>query len=80
MSVGYSTTELPRELDEQADIIAEHARREDLDFYTVLFEMLDFEGISQVAAYGGFPQRYPHWRFGRSSHSNLVSTRASAGA
>ena len=47
MSGSYSTTELPRELDEQADIIAEHARREDLDFFTVLFEMLDFEGISQ---------------------------------
>ena len=64
MSGGYSTTELPRELEEQAEVIAEHARREDLDFYTVLFEMLDFESISQVAAYGGFPQRYPHWRFG----------------
>ena len=64
MSVGYTSTELPGELEEQSEIIAEHARREDLDFYTVLFEMLDFESISQVAAYGGFPQRYPHWRFG----------------
>ena len=49
---------------EYADKIAVHARREGLDFYTTHFEMLNSEEISQVAAYGGFPQRYPHWRFG----------------
>jgi stage V sporulation protein R len=26
--------------------------------------MLDYEQINQVASYGGFPIRYPHWRFG----------------
>ncbi len=55
---------LPREIVEQAEIIAEHARREGLDFYPTIFEMLDWEQMAQVAAYGGFPQRYPHWRFG----------------
>ncbi len=64
MPINPVTLELPRELVEQAEIIAEQARTEGLDFYTVLFEMLDFEGIQQVAAYGGFPQRYPYWRFG----------------
>ena len=49
---------------EYAERIAEHARREGLDFFTTHFEMLNSEEISQVAAYGGFPQRYPHWRFG----------------
>ncbi len=58
------TSRLPTEIAEQAEIIAEHARREELDFYPTLFEMLTSEQISQVAAYGGFPQRYPHWRFG----------------
>ena len=55
---------LPTEIAEQAEIIAGCARKEDLDFYETVFEMLDFDEISQVAAYGGFPQRYPHWRFG----------------
>jgi stage V sporulation protein R len=49
---------------EYAERIAEHARREGLDFYPTHFEMLNAEEMSQVAAYGGFPQRYPHWRFG----------------
>ncbi|MCK4658025.1 MAG: SpoVR family protein [Phycisphaerae bacterium] len=57
-------TTLPTELVEWAERIAEFARREQLDFYPVLFELLNFDQISQVAAYGGFPQRYPHWRFG----------------
>ena len=26
--------------------------------------MLDFEEMNMVAAYGGFPNRYPHWKFG----------------
>jgi stage V sporulation protein R len=56
--------QLPKEIAEQAEIIAEHARREGLDFYPTIFEMLTSEQMSQVAAYGGFPQRYPHWRFG----------------
>jgi len=70
---------LPTELQEQAVIIAEHARREGLDFYPTVFEMLDSDEISQVAAYGGFPQRYPHWRFGmeyerlRKSHTYGLS-------
>ncbi len=55
---------LPQHLVEQAHIIAEHARREQLDFYPTIFEMLTSDEVSQVAAYGGFPQRYPHWRFG----------------
>ncbi len=55
---------LPQELARWAEEIAEHARREGLDFYETVFEMLDADQISRVAAYGGFPQRYPHWRFG----------------
>jgi len=26
--------------------------------------MVDYEEMSMLAAYGGFPSRYPHWRFG----------------
>ena len=35
-----------------------------LDFFETTFEMLDYRRISEVAAYGGFPTRYPHWRYG----------------
>jgi stage V sporulation protein R len=41
-----------------------HARSYGLDFFPVVFEMLDYVEINMVAAYGGFPTRYPHWRFG----------------
>jgi len=30
----------------------------------VIFEVLDFETMNQIASYGGFPVRYPHWRWG----------------
>ena len=26
--------------------------------------MVDYQQMSEIAAYGGFPTRYPHWRFG----------------
>ncbi len=55
---------LPKTIAKEAETIAEFARREGLDFYPTVFELLNAEQMSQVAAYGGFPQRYPHWRFG----------------
>ena len=44
--------------------IEKHARDYGLDFFPVVFEVVDYDTISQLAAYGGFPVRYPHWRFG----------------
>jgi stage V sporulation protein R len=41
-----------------------YARGYGLDFFPVIFEMMDYEEINMVASYGGFPTRYPHWRFG----------------
>lgn len=35
-----------------------------LTFPEVVFEVLDFQTMNQIAAYGGFPTRYPHWRWG----------------
>lgn len=37
-----------------------------LDCFDVVFEMLDYDQVNQIAAGGGFPARYPHWRFGMS--------------
>ncbi len=55
---------LPPELAEIKMQIRDVAQEYGLDFYDVVFHILDFSGINQVAAYGGFPTRYPHWRFG----------------
>ncbi|MFH1747868.1 MAG: SpoVR family protein [Planctomycetota bacterium] len=54
----------PTELEEHRTAIEQRARQEGLDFFETIFEMLDFDEMNQIAAYGGFPQRYPHWRFG----------------
>jgi stage V sporulation protein R len=35
-----------------------------LDFFETIFEVVNYEEMSMLAAFGGFPQRYPHWRFG----------------
>ena len=40
------------------------ARSHGLDFFEVVFEMLDARDVNAVASYGGFPVRYPSWRFG----------------
>jgi stage V sporulation protein R len=44
--------------------LAGYAREFGLDFFDVHFEMLDYRAMNQMAAYDGFPTRYPHWRFG----------------
>jgi len=41
-----------------------HARAYGLDFFEIIYEVLDWEEINEVAAFGGYPARYPHWRFG----------------
>ncbi|TWU14923.1 SpoVR family protein [Symmachiella macrocystis] len=41
-----------------------HAANYGLDFYDTIFEFVSYEELSMIAAYGGFPTRYPHWRFG----------------
>jgi stage V sporulation protein R len=44
--------------------IEAHARSFGLDFFDTIYEVLDWEEINEVAAFGGYPARYPHWRFG----------------
>jgi stage V sporulation protein R len=41
-----------------------HARRYGLDFFPTIFELIDADQLNAIAARGGFPTRYPHWRFG----------------
>ncbi|MCA9306857.1 MAG: SpoVR family protein, partial [Phycisphaerales bacterium] len=56
-------TELPDALEAHRVKIDAKARELGLDYFDVVFEVLDFQTMNQIAAYGGFPVRYPHWRF-----------------
>ncbi len=55
---------LPSNLEEERIRIEGLARSYGLDFFETIFEMCTYEEINMLAAYGGFPTRYPHWRFG----------------
>ena len=55
---------LPPELADAREGIEELARGYGLDFFETIFEMCTYEEINMIASYGGFPTRYPHWRFG----------------
>lgn len=55
---------LPPELEESRVEIEALARSYGLDFFDTVFVMCTYEEINMVASYGGFPTRYPHWRFG----------------
>jgi stage V sporulation protein R len=55
---------LPRYLREIQTEVEAHARAMGLDYFPVIFEILTYDEMNMVAAYGGFPTRYPHWRFG----------------
>lgn len=55
---------LPVHLQDMQQEIEVYAREYELDFFPIVYEVLDYKTMSEVAAYGGFPTRYPHWRFG----------------
>ena len=56
--------DLPPELETARQEIEKLARGYGLDFFDTVFEVCTYEEINMVASYGGFPTRYPHWRFG----------------
>src|SRR5512136_2075644 len=55
---------LPPELSAIEAEVQAYAREYGLDFFDTVFELLDYQQINEVASYDGFPNRYPHWRFG----------------
>jgi len=62
---SYSTSpRIPRYLRVEQRKIEKIAAEYGLDFLPVLFEMVTYDQMNEIAAYGGFPNRYPHWRFG----------------
>ncbi len=54
----------PSELKKFKYEIEDYALAYGLDFFPVIFEILDYQEINEIAAYQGFPSRYPHWSFG----------------
>lgn len=46
------------------DEIEGYAIKAGLDFFPQIFEVCDYDTINILAAQGGFPSRYPHWKFG----------------
>jgi stage V sporulation protein R len=61
---GYMSSDLPADLAKVRDQIRRWAGDYGLDPFETIFEMVDAEQINSLAALGGFPVRYPHWRFG----------------
>lgn len=56
--------QIPEELNKLLPDIFKACRDFGLDFYPTVVQMLTYSEISEIAAYGGFPVRYPHWQFG----------------
>jgi stage V sporulation protein R len=55
---------LPVELAREQERIRRIAESYGLDFFEVIFELINYDQMNEVAARAGFPIRYPHWRFG----------------
>jgi stage V sporulation protein R len=55
---------IPGYLRELHEEIRGHAGAYGLDTFEIIFELVDYRQMCEVASYGGFPVRYPHWRFG----------------
>ena len=56
--------QIHKEVREQLDTIFRECREFGMDFYPTIVEFVRYDEISELASYGGFPVRYPHWRFG----------------
>lgn len=56
--------QLPPELIQAHKEIRELAKGYGLDTFDIIFELVDYDEINEIAALGGFPTRYPHWRWG----------------
>ncbi len=55
---------LTPELKEEQVRIEKLAKSYGLDCFQTIFELITFVQMNEFAAQGGFPVRYPHWKFG----------------
>src|SRR5512134_1405932 len=64
MPAFATKTSLPQYLRREQARIERFARGAGLDFFPTFFEMVSYDQMNEIASYGGFPSRYPHWRWG----------------
>lgn len=69
-----NTHNLPQDLAKIRDEIKGYATDMGLEFFNTIFQIVDYEEMSSIAAYTGFPNRYPHWKFGM-EYNQLKQTR-----
>lgn len=62
--MGDSLANITPELEKERVRICAAAKDAGLDFFETVFELVTAKQLNEVAAKGGFPTRYPHWRFG----------------
>ncbi|MGE0789144.1 MAG: SpoVR family protein [Sandaracinaceae bacterium] len=58
------TRRLPQYLRDIQLKVEDVAKGFGLDFFPTIFEVVAYDQMNELASYGGFPVRYPHWRFG----------------
>src|ERR1700749_4803382 len=63
MLTPYNTN-LPPDLRALKEEIEGYAHGYCVDFFETIFEVIDADDLNEIAAYGGFPTRYPHWSYG----------------
>jgi stage V sporulation protein R len=64
---GSATTpgvQIPEELAKHIPTIFKACKDFGLDCYPTIVQMLSHDEMSEIASYGGFGVRYPHWKFG----------------
>src|SRR4029079_1818154 len=59
-----SPSRIPRYLRAEQAKIEATASAYGLDFFPVIFELVSYDQMNEIAAHGGVRKRDPHWRFG----------------
>ncbi len=44
--------------------IEQECRKMGLDYFPIIVEFVSYDEMAELASYGGFPVRFPHWSFG----------------
>ena len=55
---------LPEELEVLLPTIFQSVRDYGCDFYPTVVQMLTYDEMAEICSYGGFPVRFPHWKWG----------------
>lgn len=53
-----------KEVEELLPAMEKACRDMGLDYYPIIVEFVRYDEMAELASYGGFPVRYPHWKWG----------------